>query len=72
MQAIARPAEIMPGISLFAQFHRLEHERDKKASFSFDRAFLRILSGPCFHTVHKCRPAVGASPHPTRAHHVHD
>ena len=45
MQAIARPVEIMPGISLFAQFHRLG------------------------------QPAVGGnhtSPHPTRAHHVHD
>ena len=36
-------------------FRRLEHERDKKALLSFDRAFLCILSRPCFHTVHKCR-----------------
>ena len=42
-------------LSLCIQFHRLEQERDKKASFLFDRAFLRILSRPCFHTVHKCK-----------------
>ena len=62
-------------LSLCIRFHRLGHGRDKKASFLFDRAFLRILSRPCFRTVHKCRPAVGGnhtSPHPTRAHHVRD
>ena len=55
--------------------HRLEHGRDKKASFLFDRAFLGILFRPCFHTLHKCRPAVcgnHTSPDPTLAHRVRD